>query len=116
MAAQSALASAVDSYGAEDSRVRFVLQLGKALHRYGTPAHRLEEVMVAVSGQLGLTARFFTSPTAIFASFGEVDALCATLIRADPGELDLERLSRLDALTIDVLDRRKTLEQGAEGI
>ena len=29
----------------EYSRIRFVLALGRALHRYGTPANRLEEAI-----------------------------------------------------------------------
>ena len=29
----------------ERERIRFVLALGRALHHYGTPAHRLEEII-----------------------------------------------------------------------
>ena len=88
-----------------DPAIGFTLLLGRALHRYGTPAHRLEEAMIVVSGQLGVESRFVSTPTAIFASFGPTEALRATIIRLDPGEVNLERLSRVDAITSDVTPR-----------
>lgn len=99
-----------------DAPARFVLQLGKALHRYGTPAHRLEDVMTVVSARLGLEARFVSTPTAIYASFGAPEALRSTLIRVDPGEVDLHRLSRLDRVAGAVIAGRMTPTEGAEAI
>jgi len=99
-----------------DHSVRFAMDLGRALHRFGTPAHRLEGVMTAVAAQLGLVARFVSTPTAIFASFGPAEALRSTLIRVDPGELDLDRLARLDALTSAVLARRISIDAGTSFI
>ena len=99
-----------------DACVRFVLELGLALHRYGTPANRLEDVMAAVSLQLGLTARLVSTPTAIYASFGAPEALKTTLIRADPGEVDLDRLSQLDRVTSLVLNGQLLPAQGAAAV
>jgi uncharacterized membrane protein YjjP (DUF1212 family) len=93
-----------------------VLELGLALHRYGTPANRLEDVMAAVSLQLGLTARLVSTPTAIYASFGAPEALKTTLIRADPGEVDLDRLSQLDRVTSLVLNGQLLPAQGAAAV
>ncbi|MEM9596628.1 MAG: threonine/serine exporter family protein [Acidobacteriota bacterium] len=76
--------------------------LGKALHRYGSPAHRLEEAMGQVSSRLGLHGDFFSTPTAIFASFRASERARGpsrtVLMRVDPGELSLEKLSRVDAV------------------
>ena len=85
------------------SAVSFTLRLGQALHSYGTPAHRLEEQMRLVSQRLGLEARFFSTPTSIFASFGPPEALQTSLIRVEPGEMDLGRLARLDELADAVI-------------
>ncbi len=99
-----------------DTRIRFVLELGSALHRYGTPAHRLEDVMTVVAAQLGLEARFVSTPTAIYASFDPAEALHSTLIRVEPGDVDLDRLSRLDRVAGQVVARQLTPEQGAAAI
>lgn len=96
-----------------EAAVRFTLELGRALHRYGTPAHQLENALARVSARLGQEARFFSTPTAIFASFGPPEALRTCLIRVNPGELDLDRLSRLDALMEAVVRGECTPEAGA---
>ena len=49
--------------------IGFVLALARALHRYGTPAHRLEEAMRICCHRLGLDAEVFSTPTAIIMSF-----------------------------------------------
>lgn len=93
--------------------IRFAMTLGRALHRFGTPAHRLEEVMTVVAAQLGLEARFVATPTAIFASFGPPEAQQATLIRAAPGSTDLRRLARIDEVANDVVEGRTSPSDGA---
>ena len=52
---------------ADPAAVDFVLALGRALHRYGAPAHRLEEALSLVARQLGLAAEVFSTPTTIIA-------------------------------------------------
>ncbi len=98
------------------SAVAFTLQLGEALHRYGTPAHRLEEHLEMVARQLGLEARFFSTPTSIFASFGPPEALHTSLIRVEPGDLDLGRLAKLDALADDVVRGHLPPEEGSKRV
>ncbi len=94
----------------------FTLRLGQALHRYGTPAHRLEEQMRLVSQRLGLEARFFSTPTSIFASFGPPEALQTCLIRVEPGDMDLGRLASLDSLADAVIRGDLSPEEGAERV
>jgi uncharacterized membrane protein YjjP (DUF1212 family) len=73
-----------------------VEDLARALHRYGTPSHRFEEAMALVARRLGLKGQFFSTPTAIFASFGEAEDQHTRLLRLEPGEVNLEKLSELD--------------------
>ncbi|QSQ19593.1 threonine/serine exporter family protein [Pyxidicoccus parkwayensis] len=96
--------------------VAFTLRLAEALHRYGTPSHRLEGLMQRVSERLGLEGRFFSTPTSLFASFGPPEALRTSLIRVEPGDLDLERLTLLDVLADDVIQGRLTPAEGARKV
>jgi uncharacterized membrane protein YjjP (DUF1212 family) len=83
--------------------VGFVLRLGRALHVYGIPAHRLEEVMGKAAERLGLQGQFFSTPTAIFASFGRQDEQRTFLMRVTPGEVNLGKIAELDDVTTGVL-------------
>ncbi|MGH9834525.1 MAG: threonine/serine ThrE exporter family protein [Blastocatellia bacterium] len=88
--------------GSRDA-VGFVLRLGRALHAYGIPAHRLEEVMEKASERLGLQGQFFSTPTSIFASFGPQEEQRTFLMRVTPGEVDLGKVAELDDVTTGVL-------------
>jgi uncharacterized membrane protein YjjP (DUF1212 family) len=83
--------------------VGFVLRLGRALHAYGIPAHRLEEVMEKAAERLGLQGQFFSTPTSIFASFGPQEEQRTFLMRVTPGEVDLGKIAELDDVTTGVL-------------
>jgi uncharacterized membrane protein YjjP (DUF1212 family) len=88
--------------GSRDA-VGFVLRLGRALHVYGIPAHRLEEVMGKAAEKLGLQGQFFSTPTAIFASFGRQEEQRTFLMRVTPGEVNLGKIAELDDVTTGVL-------------
>ena len=84
--------------------IEFTEKLGRALHRHGAPAHRLEGVLQLLSSMLGLRAEFFSTPSAIFYAYdlpGERSV--AHLQRVYGQDLDLGKLSRLDRLFNDVL-------------
>jgi uncharacterized membrane protein YjjP (DUF1212 family) len=83
--------------------IGFVLRLGRALHVYGIPAHRLEEVMGKASEKLGLQGQFFSTPTSIFASFGRQDEPGVFLMRVTPGEVNLGKIAELDDVATRVL-------------
>jgi uncharacterized membrane protein YjjP (DUF1212 family) len=83
--------------------VSFILRLARALHAYGIPAHRLEEVLARAAERLGLEGQFFSTPTSIFAAFGRQDEQHTYLIRVNPGEVDLGKLADLDAVAVRVL-------------
>jgi uncharacterized membrane protein YjjP (DUF1212 family) len=85
-------------------RIAFVQRMGKALHRYGAPAHRLQDALTAMSNELGLQGNFFTTPSAIMYSYdipGENGI--AHLQRVHNNSIDLHRLSQLDKLFNDFL-------------
>jgi uncharacterized membrane protein YjjP (DUF1212 family) len=81
----------------------FVLTLGRALHTYGTPAHRLEDTLNRVCAHLGIEGQFFTQPTSIFAAFGPLERQRTFLIRVEPAEVQLDRLARVQEVVDQVL-------------
>lgn len=95
----------------EKSRVRFVLALGRALHLYGTPAHRLEEALAIVCGRLGLRAQIMSTPTSLTIGFGDPADQRTAMMRVDTGELDLGKLAQVDALAEAVLAREIDSEE-----
>ena len=54
----------------DNAATGFVLELARALHEYGTPAHHLEVALESVAKALDLTAEFFSTPTSIMIGFG----------------------------------------------
>lgn len=96
-----------------DPRVGFLITLSRALHRYGTPTHRLEETMRRLFDRLGLDGSLFAIPTGIFAAFGPPEHQRTSLIRTEITETNLEKLSRLDELAERVIDGEL---DGREGV
>lgn len=78
-----------------DSRVRFVLEFGRALQLYGAAAHRLEEALESCCLSLGLEGQFFATPTSVFCAFGSLDDQRVRLLRVNAGEVDLGKLTEL---------------------
>src|SRR6188474_3275013 len=76
-----------------------VMRLGRALHAAGSPAHRIEEGMEAAARRLGIAGQYFSTPTALFASFADAQGARRTILeRVQPGDVNLERMSDLDEL------------------
>lgn len=97
--------------------IAFVARLGAALQRYGTPANRLDEVLLLLSKELGLKGSFFSTPSAIFYSYdlpGERGF--ARLQRIYNKDLDLSKLSQLDRLFNEVCDGTISLIEGANRV
>lgn len=72
-----------------------VLNLGRALLHVGSPAHRLEAAMQIMAKRLGLTAEFFSTPTALIISLGDGEKQRTFLARSEPGATDLAKLADL---------------------
>lgn len=100
----------------DDPAVDFTLKLGQALHQYGFPAQRIEEMMTLVIDRLGGEGRFYATPTGIFASFGAVREQRTSLVRVPPGDVDLEKAVLLDELTTEVIRGDIRPEEGASRV
>ena len=91
----------------------FILELGKALHRFGTPAFRLEAHLTNVTEFLGLKGYFLLSPTSMtFALWehSEIEQVNYN-VRVKPGELDLGLLAEADALVEELVSGSKNLDE-----
>lgn len=97
----------------DEAAVGFVLRLGRALHGYGLSSDALEHALQAMTDRLGLEANFFTTPTSIFAAFGPPERQHTHLIRVYPGDVDLGKLARLDAVSRDVEQGRLSVLEGS---
>lgn len=97
----------------DPSTLDFVLRFGRALHRYGASAPRLEEALHLLSRRFAVDGQFFSTPTAIFSAFGSGAAQHAHLTRVDPGEVNLERLTALYQLLGDVRAGRCALAESS---
>jgi uncharacterized membrane protein YjjP (DUF1212 family) len=87
----------------DPAAVGFVLELVRALHRYGESAQRLEDILHAVADRLGLpNAQFFSQPTGIMASFGQLEHQHLHMLRVAPGAVDLGKLAALERITLEV--------------
>ena len=92
---------------------RFIVKLGKMLHKYGTPAFRLEAHLSEVANYLNVNASFISTPTSltfvIWSDKHEDEYNHAA--RVQPGEIDLGSLSRTDELVNRLLTGTLTLEE-----
>jgi len=88
-----------------EASVAFIARLGRALHTYGSPAHRLEAAMELAARRLGLAGNFFSTPTALFLAIETGTGAPLTLLeRAEPGQVHLEKLARLEAILTELGD------------
>ncbi len=86
---------------ASSELVNFITELGRALHRYGVPAHRLEATLEGVAAAMGVGAEFFAMPTALFARLTVDGEERTVLIRLSGGQLDLDKLRAIDELVAE---------------
>ena len=99
------------------ARIAFVVELGRRLHEYGTSTQRLEAAVQGVARRLGLSCQIWSNPTGMILSFVEADADpgaadVVKIVRLEPGENDLARLSQTDRITEQVLAGELDIEQG----
>jgi uncharacterized membrane protein YjjP (DUF1212 family) len=99
-------------------RARFICELARRLHQYGTSAPRLEAAVNSVASRLDLKVQIWSNPTGILLSFGKPedgdDALLGLtqVIRLDPGDIHLERLAQVDAIAESVFAGELGIEDG----
>lgn len=100
------------------TRVKFICELARRLHQYGTSAPRLEIALDSVSRKLGLVTQIWSNPTGILISFADAGpdpdplAQVTQVIRLDPGETSLKRLSDVDAIAEGVYTGEVGIAEG----
>jgi len=95
---------------------RFIIRLGKALHKLGTTAYRLEDNLQSIANFLGLRASFIIAPTSLtfILSDDDDDQQYNHLVRVPPGDIDLGSLARIDELVDELTSGERTLEEAIE--
>ncbi|MBL4821946.1 MAG: threonine/serine exporter family protein [Colwellia sp.] len=95
---------------------RFIIRLGKALHKLGSTAYRLEDNLLSIARFLDIRASFIITPTALtfILSDDEDDQQYNHLVRVTPGEIDLGSLARIDELVDELVNGERTLDQAIE--
>ena len=105
-----------------EHRVRFIAELARRLHQYGTTAPRLEKAVDNVSGRLGLGCNILATPTSIILSFAVLAEGAGALprltqvIRVEPGDLNLRRLVEVDAIAERVFSGELNIESGLSAL
>ncbi len=90
----------------------YLVRCAELLHAHGTPAHRLERVMVIASRSLGVEASFLYTPTSVFASFGKIPHEETHLLRIESSDVDLGKLVAFDDVMDRVADREMNAGEG----
>lgn len=100
------------------ARVRFLSELAKRLHQYGTSTPRLEAAIESLSTKLGLDTHIWSAPTGILLSVGdarlpkEQRTLSSEVLRLQPGEVNLRRLVDVNVVADSVYRDRATVDEG----
>ncbi|GAB2493474.1 threonine/serine exporter family protein [Pseudoxanthomonas sangjuensis] len=108
---------AADSTATYAQRIAFVCEIATRLHSYGTTAQRLERAVEVLSERLGLDCDPWSNPTGIILSFSDptrpLGASDTTrVIRLEPGDNDLHKLSEADRIAEEVANGRMSIAQG----
>jgi uncharacterized membrane protein YjjP (DUF1212 family) len=93
---------------------KFIVKLGKMLHKFGTPAYRLETHLKNVAEFLNIGASFAVMPTVLtFVIWqpGDEDTEYTHIARVTPGELDLGSLSLTDEIVDAVASNQISIEE-----
>jgi uncharacterized membrane protein YjjP (DUF1212 family) len=98
---------------ASDPRISFLLALGRALHAAGHSSQGLEEMLELSAARLGVPGEFFTTPTSMFAAFGQDDRQRTFLLRVQPEGPNLSRLASIKNILDRVLDGTLSPGEGA---
>jgi uncharacterized membrane protein YjjP (DUF1212 family) len=90
----------------------FVVRLASALHAHGAATPDLEHDIENIMKQLGLEGSVLAQPTGLFVSIGPPGDQQASIIRVQPGEVNLEKLGCLDELAKQVALGEVSLADG----
>jgi uncharacterized membrane protein YjjP (DUF1212 family) len=96
-------------------KIKFIMLIGKSLHRYGASADRIEKALSVMCNNLAVNADFFSLPTGIFASFKTLDDEFTRMERLEPGKINLAKLYYVDEIVDQAVDKNAiTIEEGIQ--
>lgn len=96
-------------------KIRFIMLIAKALHRYGASADRIENALQIISEKLKIQASYFSLPTSIMGNFKiSEDDEFTRMERLDPGKINLEKLYFADQTVDDVIDEKISIRDGIQ--
>ena len=97
--------------------LRLLTSLGRALHRHGTPAHRLEDALRGLGESLGHEVSVFSTPTLVLIRVGPPAEGRASMLRVEPsGAVDLGRMAELDRVADEIAQGTRGVEAGLEAV
>jgi len=92
----------------------FLVQVGEVLHQHGTPSHRMERVWAKIARSLNVKGSCLYTPTSLLVSITDEDGESTYLRRIDSGEVEVDKLIRIDA-TLEKLDAKEiSLSEASE--
>jgi len=97
-------------------KVEFILLLARSLQACGAAAHHLERALSKVGRRLDMDSEYLAFPTGLLASFSAGTEHRSVVLRFQPGQIDLSRLSRIDEAADRVIDGQLSLEQGIKAL
>ncbi|WP_169309429.1 threonine/serine exporter family protein [Thermodesulfobium narugense] len=100
--------------GKNSPEVKFIVELGKAFHKCGFSSYALEERLMEVASKFNIALQVYSSPTGIFLSFEDQDAFTTTILRVEPGILDLEKIALTNEISNRVLENKITAKEGVD--
>ncbi len=105
-----------------DIRLRFLSEMARRLHQYGTTTTRLEASVESLSHKLGLDTQIWSSPTGILLSFRDPshpeasERRVSEVLRLSPGETNLRRLVDTDEVAERVFHGKMSVSEGYESL
>lgn len=89
----------------QPSSLDFLVEFGKALHRYGAPAHRIESAVTHVAKTIDVQCQIKSSPTSITVGIGPRTDQEIFFERIEPGSINLAKLRELDLLSTQIKEK-----------
>jgi len=99
-----------------NAKVDFILLLGRSLHGCGAAAHHLERALTKTANKLELPCELLAFPTGILITLGKGEQQKTVVIRTEPGQIDLSKLSRIDEAADLVIAGKRSLLEGTQSI
>jgi len=95
---------------------KFIIRLGKALHKFGSPAYRLEAHLQNVAKDLDIQGSFGITPTSLtfYLSADNEEQEYTYVVRVAPGDIDLGSMARTDELVDELTSGERTLTEAIE--